>query len=88
MLLAKPKRYAYRPASVQLVGGHSVEPLGCQLSETPKYQAHVCSGRFRFKNILGIEDETTCELYFLKYENQQIEIEDVEIAGKIVEFKK
>ena len=37
--------------------------------------------------MLGIEDETTYELYFLKYENQQIEVEDVEIAGKIVEFK-
>ena len=84
-LLRTLKKHVYRPASVELVGGHRVEALGCQLSENPKYQAHVCSGRFRFKNQLGIEDETTYEVYFRKYENGEIRLDDVEISGRIVE---
>lgn len=85
LLLATLKRHVEQPASVQLIGGHRVEALGCQLAEHPKYQAHVCSGRFRFKNLLGIEDETTYDVYFRKYETGEIQLDDVEIAGRIVQ---
>ena len=88
LVLRTLKLHAQRPATVQLVGGHNVEALGCQLSETPKYQSHVCSGRFRFKNAIGIEDETNYEVYLRKYDNGRITKGDVEIAGRIVESER
>ena len=88
LVLDALKRHAQRPATVELVGGHQVEALGCQLSGTRKHQPHVCSGKFRFKNLLGIEDETTYEVYLRKYDDGQITKEDVEIGGRIVEAGK
>lgn len=86
LLMNTLKRHSQRPSSVRLIGGHQAEALGCQLTESPKYQSHVCSGRFRFKNGLGVSDETTYEIYFRKYEDGTIELENAEISGRIVEI--